>query len=68
MNTPDDLAVEEAGRLAVTAAAADLEFWARDVAVHDQIGLDDLLDVLGELRAASMPLHPAAAAFPALAN
>ena len=51
------LSVDEASRLAVTATAADLEDWARSVAVHGQVSLDDLVDVLDVLRADSVPQH-----------
>jgi hypothetical protein len=51
----NELTVDEASRLAVTAVAADLEYWARDVADHGQIGLDDLIGVLDVVRAESAP-------------
>jgi hypothetical protein len=51
------LSVEEASRLAVTATAADLETWSHSVAVHGQIELADLLEVLQLLRSASQPQH-----------
>jgi hypothetical protein len=57
MNTPQQLSVDEASRLAVTATAADLEYWARSVAAHGQIKLDDLVGVLDALRTASVPQH-----------
>lgn len=66
MNISDLLNVEEASRLAVTATAADLEYWARSVAVRGQVELHDLVGVLDALRAASAPQH-SAPAFPALA-
>ena len=51
------LSVEEASRLAVTAAVADLEDWGRRVAVHGHVHLDDLVGVLDILRSASLPRH-----------
>ena len=57
MNSDDHLSVEEASRLAVTATVADLEDWARSVAVHGQLELEDLLAVLDLLRADSVPQH-----------
>jgi hypothetical protein len=53
------LTADEASRLAVTAVAADLEHWARTVAAHGQIDLDDLIGVLDVLRADSVPQHSA---------
>ena len=67
MNTPEPLTVEEASRLAVTATATDLEDWALSVAVHGQVRLSDLVDVLDILRTASVPQNSQAPAFPALA-
>jgi hypothetical protein len=55
MNTAHHLSVDEACHLALTAAAADLEYWAWSVAVDRRIDLDDLVDVLDALRAASAP-------------
>ncbi len=49
------LTVDEASRLAVTAVAADLEYWARGVADHGRIDLDDLIGVLDVIRADSVP-------------
>jgi hypothetical protein len=60
------LTVDEASRLAVTAVAADLEYWARSVADRGRIELDDLIGVLDLLRADSAP-QPAAATFQASA-
>ena len=51
------LSMEEASRLAVTATVADLEDWSHSIAVHGQIELADLLDVLQLLRSASVPRH-----------
>ena len=49
--------MDEASRLAVTATAADLEDWARSVAVHGQV---DLADLVGVLDAAARGQRPAA--------
>ena len=57
MKTPEHLSVDEASRLAVTATATDLEEWAHSVAVHGQVALDDLVDVLYVLRAHSTPQY-----------
>jgi hypothetical protein len=67
MNTPEPLSVEEASRLAVTATADDLQDWAHSVAVHGQVSLRDLVDVLDVLRAHSVPQYSEAYSFPALA-
>jgi hypothetical protein len=67
MNNPEQLSVDEASRLAVTATAADLEYWAHSVAVHGQVDLRDLVGVLDAFRAASAPQHSAHPAFPTLA-
>ena len=53
------LTADEASRLAVTAVAADLEYWACNVAAHGKIDLDDLIYVLDVLRADSVPQHAA---------
>jgi len=62
--TPDitnqHLSVDEASRLAVTATAADLEDWARGVAVDGRVEVTDLVDVLDLLRAHSTPEQSAA--------
>jgi hypothetical protein len=57
MNTAQQLSVDEASRLAVTAAVADLEDWARGVADRGQLDLVDLVGVLNVLRADSLPRH-----------
>ncbi len=57
MNTSQPLSVDEASRLAVTATAADLEYWARNVADQGRVDLVDLIDVLDLLREASAPAH-----------
>jgi hypothetical protein len=67
MNTPEPLSVDEASRLAVTATAADLQDWAVSVAVHGQVPLSDLVDVLDVLRKDSVPEYSDASCFPALA-
>ena len=67
MNTYQPLRVDEASRLAVTATAADLEHWAHSVAVQGRVNLEDLVDILDVLRAASVPQHSATPTFPALA-
>ncbi len=69
MSTSHFLSVDEASRLAVIATVADLEYWASTVAADGQVCLDDLVDVLDLLRAASAPAHSitdcgAPAAFP----
>jgi hypothetical protein len=67
MSTAEHLSVEDASRLAVTATAADLEYWARTVAVDGQVGLNDLVRCLDMLREASAPEPSAAAHVPTLA-
>jgi hypothetical protein len=54
-----ELTVDEASRLAVTALASDLEYWARGVAHVGRVDLEDLIGVLDVLRADSVPLHSA---------
>ena len=66
MNIPEQLSVDEASRLAVTATAADLEYWARSVAVHGQVDFHDLVHFLDALREASAPQY-SALTFPTLA-
>ena len=66
MHTCQNLTVDEASRLAATATAADVEDWARNAAVHGQVNLDDLVEILDVLRAASLP-QLTAATFPTLA-
>jgi hypothetical protein len=64
MNTPHELGPEDASRLAVTATVADLEYWARRVAVRGKVDLRELVGVLEDLRAASNPQQrPARPAF-----
>jgi hypothetical protein len=55
MNIRQQLTVEDASRLAVTATVADLEDWSRAVAVRGQIELQDLLGVLEIMRSDSLP-------------
>jgi hypothetical protein len=62
MSTAQQMSVDEASRLAVTATVADLEDWARSAAVHGQVDLVDLVDVLDVLRADSVPQRPVVAA------
>jgi hypothetical protein len=66
MDTAQQLSVDEASRLAVTATVSDLEYWARSVAVHGQVDLDHLAGFLDALREDSAPRR-SAAAFPTLA-
>ena len=51
----DELTAEEASRLAVTALAADLEFWARTVSVDGWVGVNDLIRTLDLIREAGVP-------------
>jgi hypothetical protein len=55
MNSPHELSPEDASRLAVTATVADLEYWAFRVAVRGKVDLRELVGVLENLRAASIP-------------
>jgi hypothetical protein len=55
MNPGDELTHEYASRLAITAVAADLEYWARDAAVEGHVGLNDLIQVLDVIRLATGP-------------
>lgn len=64
MSSNEQLSVDEASRLALKAAAADLEYWARNVAVDGQIEVDELVGVLHILRGDSAPQH-SVPAFPA---
>jgi hypothetical protein len=63
----EHLSVDESSRLAVTATAADLEYWAHSVAVDGRVGVDDLVDVLRALREHSIPRSSAPPDFPAAA-
>jgi hypothetical protein len=53
--TAEELTAEEASRLAVTALAADLEFWARAVSVDGWVGVNDLIRTLDLVREAGVP-------------
>lgn len=55
MDTPLELTPEDASRLAVTALAADLEHWARSVAVEGRLAVDDLLHTLDMVRETALP-------------
>jgi hypothetical protein len=55
MDTGDELTPEYASRLAITAVAADLEYWARDVSVEGYVGLNDLVQILDVIRLATGP-------------
>ena len=55
MDTPTDLTAEQAGRMAVTAVTADLEYWARTVSVDGRVGLNDLTRTLEVIRRACVP-------------
>jgi hypothetical protein len=52
----DELTVEQASCLAVTAVTADLEYWARTAATGDgRLGLNDLVRILDAIRLDSTP-------------
>lgn len=52
----DELTVEQASCLAVTAVTADLEYWARTAANGDgRLGLNDLVRALDVIRLHSTP-------------
>jgi hypothetical protein len=52
----DELTVEQASCLAVTAVTADLEYWARTAANGDgRVGLNDLVRILDVIRQDSTP-------------
>jgi hypothetical protein len=55
MEMHEELTTEQASRLSVTAVAADLEHWARNVSVDGRVGLNDLTRVLDVIREASLP-------------
>jgi hypothetical protein len=56
MDAHDELTVEQASRLAVTAVTADLEYWARTAANRDgRLGVNDLVRVLDVIRLDSTP-------------
>jgi hypothetical protein len=50
MNPGNELTHEYASRLAITAVAADLEYWARNAAVEGHVGLNDLIQILDVIR------------------
>jgi hypothetical protein len=50
MDAGDELTVEQASRLAVTAIAADLEYWARTASIQGHVGLNDLIRTLDIIR------------------
>ena len=53
---PDTLEIitaEQAGRWAVSALTADLEFWARSVARDGQVALTELITSLGCVRSSA---------------
>ena len=45
-----ELTPDVASCMAVTAVAADLEYWARTVSVDGRVGLNDLTRVLDDIR------------------
>jgi len=56
MDAHDELTVEQASCLAVTAVTADLEYWARTAANGDgRLGVNDLVRVLDVIRLDSTP-------------
>jgi hypothetical protein len=55
MNAGDELTEENASRMAVTAVAADLEYWARDASIDGRVGLNDLIRILDVIRLDSAP-------------
>jgi len=55
MEAGEELTQEYASRLAVTAVAADLEYWARNASVEGRVGLNDLIQILDVIRLATGP-------------
>ncbi|GAA1638487.1 hypothetical protein GCM10009744_29900 [Kribbella alba] len=55
MDAEDELTPEQAGRMAATAVASDLEYWARTASVDGRVGLNDLTRALDVVREASIP-------------
>jgi hypothetical protein len=55
MDAGDELTPEYASRLAITAATADLEYWARNASVEGFVGLNDLIQILDVIRLATDP-------------
>jgi hypothetical protein len=53
MDAQDELTVEQASRMAVTAVTTDLEYWARSASVDGRVGLNELARVLDVIREAS---------------
>ena len=51
----DELTAEMASQLAVTAVAADQEYWARTASVQGRVGLNDLIRTLDMIRVDSTP-------------
>ena len=51
----DELTAEMASQLAVTAVAADLEYWARTASVQGRVGLNDLIRTLDMIRVDGTP-------------
>ncbi|MFC4949078.1 hypothetical protein [Pseudonocardia sp. GCM10023141] len=55
MHAHSDLTPEHASRLAVTALVADLEYWARSVAVDGHLAVVDLIRTLDLVRDTTVP-------------
>jgi hypothetical protein len=55
MDAHNDLTPEHASRLAVTALIADLEYWARSVAVDGHLAVVDLIRTLDLVRETTVP-------------
>ena len=55
MDAGDELTAEQASRLAVTAVATDLEYWARTASVEGYVGLNDLIRTLDMIRLDGTP-------------
>jgi hypothetical protein len=55
MDVEYELTPEQAGRMAATAVASDLEYWARTASVDGRVGLNDLTRALDVIREASIP-------------
>jgi hypothetical protein len=55
MDTEHELTADQAGRMAATAVAADLESWARSASVDGRVGLNDLTRALDMIREVSIP-------------
>ncbi|MFL6163537.1 MAG: hypothetical protein ACJ74U_15090 [Jatrophihabitantaceae bacterium] len=50
-----ELSPEQTSRMAATAVAADLEYWARAASVGGRIGLNDFIRALDVIRETSTP-------------